>query len=106
MIPPLEKRYQRLEERKRTMLERLDALSAEQLDYRKTPGSWSPLQVGEHVLSAEIRSVDVLLKQGDRPSARRTLRQKVLHVLVGLILKLGVRVKNPTGVDPQGRIES
>lgn len=82
------------------MLGQLDPLTDHQLTFQCEPDSWSLLQVAQHVLSAEQRSVGVLLEQDGRPNDRRTLRQRVFYVLVWVVMKTGLKVKNPTRVNP------
>ena len=95
MIPRAAELLQELETRKSRFVSTLSKLSAEQLDFRADPQAWTPVQVGHHVVLAEQRTADSIKKHRGMRSGKRQLRYRAGNALLWLVLKTGLRVKNP-----------
>jgi len=95
MIPRASELFENLETRKGRFLTTLKGLSPEQLAYRSDPQAWTPVQVGHHVVLAEQRTADSIKKHRGMRSGPRSLRYRMGNALLWLVLKTGLRVKNP-----------
>lgn len=95
MIPRAAELLRDLETRKDRFVTILAGLSAEQLEFRAEPQAWSAVQVGHHVVLAEQRTADAIKKHRGMRSGKRNLRYRVGSALLWLVLKTGLRVKNP-----------
>lgn len=95
MIPRAAELLSELETKKKSFLLKLDRLTDEQRSFRHSPDAWSPVQVADHVVRAERRSVDSMLKHRGKPSAQRSLKYLIGYSGVWLMFKTGLRVKNP-----------
>ena len=91
----LQELHSTLDRDKREMVSRLEGMTEPQRQFRPREDSWSPLEVAHHVFLAEEFSVSVMLKQGDRRSGRRSLKDRLGYAGVWLVLKAGIKVKNP-----------
>ncbi len=76
-------------------LAEMSALSSDQRRYRPKDGAWSPNQVAHHLLLVQSLSVGVMEKNGGRASAPRSWMQKLGRIGVFVILRFGIRVRNP-----------
>ena len=84
MIPRVAELYDRLGEQKALFVDTLEALSAEQLNFRAKPEAWNVVQVGHHVVIAEQRTADSIKKhRGMRSGKRRLHHTGRLHVALG-----------------------
>ncbi|MFN7957388.1 MAG: DinB family protein [Holophagaceae bacterium] len=84
------------EDRRQALLDSLDALSPEALQARPAPGTWSILEIVEHLVVAEqviLQGLPDPTTLVDRP---RTLRQRCLYPVVALVLRLRIPVKAPS----------
>lgn len=95
MIPRAAELLAELETRKRSFVDTLNGLSPEQLAYRSEPQAWTPVQVGHHIVLAEQRTADSIKKHRGMRSGKRSLRHRAGSVLLWLVFKTGLRVKNP-----------
>jgi hypothetical protein len=95
MIPRAAELLDELESRRQRFLGTLEGFTAEQLAFRAEPQSWTPVQVGHHVLLAEQRTADAIKKHRGMRSGKRSLRYRLGGAVLWLILKTGIRVKNP-----------
>jgi len=95
MVPRAAELYGDLETRKSRFVTTLQGLSTEQLEYRPTPEAWTAVQVGHHLAIAEQRSADSIKKHRGMRSGKRSVRFRVGNALLWLVLKTGLRVKNP-----------
>ena len=84
-----------LGERLERLRAELGAMTEAQRHFRPEPGAWSPLQVAHHLYLAEAASVAAMEKAAGRPSRRRGLVKRLGYFGVWVVLKLGLRVKNP-----------
>lgn len=95
MIPRLAELYDRLEEQRAQFLGTLEDLSAEQLSFRAKPDDWNVMQVGHHVVLAEQGTAVSIKKHRGMRSGKRRLHHRVGYILLWMVLKTGLRVKNP-----------
>jgi len=95
MIPQAAELLENLESRKTRFVTALEGFSPEQLDFRAEPQAWTPVQVGHHVVLAEQRTTDSIKKHRGMRSGKRSWRYRVGNALLWLVLKTGLRVKNP-----------
>jgi len=95
MIPQAAELFENLETRKKRFVSTLEGLSPTQLEFRASPQAWTPVQVGHHVVLAEQRTADSIKKHRGMRSGKRGLRYRVGNALLWLVLKTGLRVKNP-----------
>ena len=95
MIPKAAELLGNLEARKARFVTTLEGFSPAQLDFRADPRAWTPVQVGHHVVLAEQRTADSIKKHRGMRSGKRSLRFQVGNALLWLVLKTGLRVKNP-----------
>ena len=95
MIPQLAEPYRKLESQKAGFLDVLAAATPAQLAFRTKPDAWTMIPVGPHVALAEQRPADAIKKHRGIRSGRRSLRYRVGNAGGWLVLKTGVRVRNP-----------
>lgn len=95
MIPRAAELLESLESRKQRFVGTLNGFSPEQLEFRTEAQAWTPVQVGHHVVLAEQRAADSIKKHRGMRSGKRSLRYRLGNFGVWLVLKTGLRVKNP-----------
>lgn len=95
MIPQAAELLEKLAVRKVRFVDTLEGFSPEQLVFRVDPQAWTPVQVAHHVVLAEQRTADSIKKHRGMRSGKRGLRFQVGNALLWLVLKTGLRVKNP-----------
>lgn len=95
MIPRAAELFENLESRKQRFVSTLEGFSPEQLGFRADPQAWTPVQVGHHITIAEQRTADSIKKHRGMRSGKRALRYRAGSILLWLVLKTGMRVKNP-----------
>ena len=95
MLPQLRERFQAIEDRRNALLTKLAGLSEDQLRYHPKPGSWSLLQVAEHLVLLE-ELVYAAMTKDNRPIVRRRWWHKIGEWLLSLVLKYQLRVPAPT----------
>jgi len=95
MIPQAAELLENLASRKARFVTALEGFSPEQLDFRAEPEAWTPVQVGHHVVLAEQRTADSIKKHRGMRSGQRSWRYRVGNAMLWLVLKTGLRVKNP-----------
>ena len=96
MTAPVESSLRSLEEGKAGFVEVLKAMSPEQRAFRPVAGGWTAEEIAHHVFRAEHGSVASMIKLTGRRSKSRSLRQRLLKAMVGVVLRLGMRVKAPS----------
>ncbi len=106
MIRQVAAAFERLEDRRRSLVDELAGMGPEQRGFRPAPDAWSSLQVARHVQLTE-RVIAASLRRGPGAvRARRTWRQKLGNVVVGIVLRLGIRVRLPIrAVTPEDALE-
>jgi hypothetical protein len=96
MLPQLERRIGRLERQRVALLRELNALSPARLVFHSAPGSWSALDLVEHLVLVEEA---VLRGIPDRPRARSmadSARAAMVLPLVYLAFARGRRLRAPS----------
>ncbi len=92
---PLARPHDRLESGLERMLAELRRMSEAQRRFRPHEGAWSPVQVSHHLLLAQRGTVGAIEKLRGKKPRRRSLAQGLAHQAVKLVLRCGIRVKNP-----------
>ena len=104
MIAQLQSRFDELERRREEFLQRLNEQTSEQLHYSPAAGSWSLLQIAEHLRLVEERLIaGWLVDHPGREQLRRRLRHRITYAAVmTLVFRMGLRVRMPgPGVAPE-----
>jgi hypothetical protein len=103
MLPELSEQLEVLDRTRETFLTSLRCRTETERRFRPPGGAWSMLDVTEHLVLAEERSLLGVLK-GPRAGTRVTAVAQVRMVAVRLVLATRVRVKVPVpAVVPAGR---
>jgi hypothetical protein len=103
MIDSLSGRLERLDEARESFLSALRTASEGQSRFRPAPGAWSMLEVAEHLVLAEEKSLLGMLK-GAPPGTTVTLVAHGRMAMVRLVMHTDIRVKVPVSrVVPEGR---
>lgn len=87
--------YAALERRKGDLLARLGALTPAQRNFRPDAGSWSTLQVAEHLALSEKEVVAILRKGLPEHRKRRTLKDRFAYHAVLAFMASPVKIKAP-----------
>ncbi|HEX5004097.1 MAG TPA: DinB family protein [Gemmatimonadales bacterium] len=102
MLTSLAHRLVLVDRAREAFLARLRAATVAQRAFRPAPGSWSMLEVTEHLVLAEEKSLLGMLK-GPPPGTTVTPVARVRMALVLLVLRTDFKVKVPVSrVVPQG----
>lgn len=102
MLPDLTNRFATLDRARFAFLQVVRAASGEQRRFRPLPGAWSLLDVTEHLVLAEEKSL-LGVQKGPRPGTRVTAAAHARMALVRLVLVSSIRVKVPVPtVLPEG----
>jgi uncharacterized damage-inducible protein DinB len=102
VLTELAKQFAALDQARGAFLASVRDASAGQQRFRPEPGAWSMLDVTEHLVLAEERTLLGILK-GPRPGTRVTSGSHFRMAIVRLVLATGVRVKVPVPtVVPEG----
>ncbi|HEX3235452.1 MAG TPA: DinB family protein [Gemmatimonadales bacterium] len=111
MLRQLERRFNRLERQRAAMLRELNAMTPGRLVFHPAPGSWSALDLVEHLVLAEE---EVLRGIPDRPPTRSladSARAAVVLPLLSLSFARGSRLRAaapgtlPSGGSSLGQLE-
>jgi len=111
VLPALQRRLDILDRSRGAFLATVSRADERQRKFRSSPGSWSMLEVTEHLVLAEEKSV-LGMEKAAPPSPRVSPIAHVRMTLVRLFLKTGFRVKVPTkrvlptGTVPLGELEA
>jgi uncharacterized damage-inducible protein DinB len=95
MPPRAQNLLTRIDRQRRTVLAEVGALSAERLMFRPAPGSWSALDVVEHLVKVEEGIVSRVRKREPR-TWREAARAKASLGLMSVYFALGRKFKVPT----------
>ena len=95
-MSPALTRLQALDDRRRALLASLEPLSPEALQASPSPGTWSILEIVEHLVVAEQVILQGLPAPSDLVARPRSLRQRCTYPLVWLVLRLRIPVKAPS----------
>jgi hypothetical protein len=96
MPNPLHGPIQSLDDRRMALLQELDGLAPDALQARLRPGTWSVLEILEHVVVAERVILQGLPDQAELVERPRSLQHWINYPLVMLVLKLAIPVKVPS----------
>jgi hypothetical protein len=103
MLRGLADRLAVLDRARRSFLDSVLAADAAQLRFRPAPGAWSMLDVTEHLVLAEEKSLLGMLK-GPPAGTTVTPMAHLRMGLVRLVMKTDIRIKVPVArVVPEGR---
>jgi hypothetical protein len=91
-----EKMLQAFDQRRCTLLDQVEALSAERLVARPIPGTWSILEIVEHLVLAEREVLQNLAEPSELVARRRGLKAHLAYPMVMVVLKCGIPVKAPS----------
>jgi DinB superfamily len=104
MLPELSSRLATLDEAREAFLAPIRSASDRQRSFRPSPGAWSMLDVTEHLVLAEEKSLLGMLK-GPPAGTAITPLARVRMAMVLLVLRTELRVKVPVArVLPTGRV--
>lgn len=95
MIARLAELDDRLESGCDRLLRDLGAMDEGQRSFRPRTGVWSPTEVAHHLLLVHTGIVATLRKVGGEAMRRRSVWQRLGHRAVLLVLRSGIRVRNP-----------
>src|SRR6266540_4254435 len=92
----LDKRLQTFNEKRRALLDEMEALDPQKLVAKPLAGKWSIIEIIEHLVLAE-RAVFQEMPEPSRLSEReRRLRDRFAYLVVMFVLKYGIRVQAPS----------
>ena len=96
MPTPAHSLIQALDDRRQALFQGLEGLAPEVLRASLRPGTWSVLEILEHVVLAERVILQGLPDQTDLVDRPRSLRHRIKYPLVWLVLRLAIPVKVPS----------
>jgi len=96
MSPSLQTLIDDLDRERIALFEEVEALDVEALTARPRPGTWSILEIVEHLVVAEAVILQGLPAATDLIDRRRSLKHRCVFHLVVAILRLGIPVKVPS----------
>ena len=96
MPPSLQTLIDDLDRERIALFEDVDALDVEALTSRPRPGTWSILEILEHLVVAEAVILQGLPAATELIDRRRSLKNRCAFPLVMAILRLGIPVKVPS----------
>jgi hypothetical protein len=104
MLPDLSSRLATLDEAREAFLAPIRSASDRQRSFRPSPDTWSMLDVTEHLVLAEEKSLLGMLK-GPPPGTTITPLARVRMAMVLLVMRTDLRVKVPVArVLPTGSV--
>lgn len=94
MLPELDRRFSRLEEDRRALMEELAAYPREAIEQSPEPDAWCMRQVAQHLMMVE----QAFLRYKDTHSVLRppNFRQRIGRWAVKLVLGMGIKIKAPS----------
>jgi uncharacterized damage-inducible protein DinB len=106
MLPPLRRRFDRLERQRAELLADIAGRTDAALHYRPTPDSWSILQVIEHLVLAEESILALAARRGPKPvpfmeRLRTGVRLRALYLALASNRRFRVPLPtlNPSGAE-------
>ena len=99
----LDARLQAFDERRRALLDEMEAVEPDKLTARPRPGKWTMLEIIEHLVLAE-RVVYEGLPEPSQLTVRETsLRDRIRYLMVRFVLRAGIPVGIASpAMTPQG----
>lgn len=95
MHPDLRPAYDALEQQKNDLLAEIATLTPAQRSFRPDPGSWSILQVADHLARSEKEVLAILRKGLPENRKHRTLKDRIAYFAVLGLMASPIRVKAP-----------
>lgn len=96
MQTKLENRIQALDQQRCQLLDEVEALDVEQLRAKPLPEKWSILEIVEHLVVAEREILQGLPQPSQLVQRRRSLKSRLLFLVVMFILRYKIPVKVPS----------
>ena len=98
-------RFEQLEEQRRRVISRYDALTSDQLTFSPDPGHWNLLQVLDHIVTSEKMSAIYIKRQlsGKKYPPAPGLKSSFRYTLLKIAFKLPFRYTAPSIVDSTGK---
>lgn len=98
MLPTLRDRFDRLERQRAALLESLRPLDDARLRFSPAPGSWSLMQVVEHLVLVEELTLAQMATVTPRPvPLKKRLRTSAMIGIIQLAFRAGARIRAPSG---------
>jgi len=95
MLAELRTRFDAIEQRRHSLITRLRTVDDSLLRYHPAPGSWSMLQVAEHLVLLEQIVVKAMTRE-PRSEVRRRWWHRIGAWMVAFVFRHGFRVPAPT----------
>jgi hypothetical protein len=103
-VASLRARIVRIERRRNELLDRLALLREEHLAATPIEGKWSILEIVEHLVPSERDVMPGISDPSDLASRLRTLKDRILFLLVMVLLRFPIPVRTPSkGMVPRGK---
>lgn len=103
MLERVREMVQALDERRRALLDDVEALDAERLVAKPLPGKWSILENVEHLVLAEREVLRNLPEPSQLVERKRSFKAHITYPAVMFVLKCGIPAKAPSpGMLPKG----
>jgi uncharacterized damage-inducible protein DinB len=95
MLTELTSQFAAMEERRKALIEHLDALTEEQRRFHPKAKSWSPIEVADHLVLVEEALLTCLIAAGTETAPRKTFTERFMGLAVGVVFRFGFRAKIP-----------
>ncbi len=82
-----------IEAKRQALLAKVSAMTPAERQWRESPGTWSAVEIVEHLVLAEQVVIGDLREAASRAHAPRSLGERLQALIVALVLRLGVRVE-------------
>jgi len=96
MQPVIQNKLEQMDQRRRALLDRVEALEPGRLVAKPLPGKWSILEIVDHLVTAErdvLQNLPDPAQLVDRP---RRLKHRIRYPIVLFVLKYNISVPVPT----------
>jgi DinB superfamily len=102
-VPSIERRLRAIETKRSSLIDLLSGVDPNLIAARPQPGKWSIQEIVEHLVLSEVAVFGVLNTLEGRAPQPRTLRHRVLYVVVMFILRFDIPVRVPSpDLKPRG----
>jgi len=103
-LATLQNLVDRIDQKRRALLERVSQMDPEQLTANPVEGKWSILQIIEHLVISERDVMPGLSNPADLVPGKKNFKDRALFRLVMVILRSPIPVKTPSrGMVPRGK---
>ena len=104
MLSDIQKRYQSLMEKRRKLLQRLEAYSTDALSFKAGPDKWSAVEAVEHLVVVEDNFLEQVTANTPVSSLNSDKRSPKNYQIVLKVMQEDVRVDVPhESMEPHGR---